>query len=183
MAKVPRVITDLADYTTADLEALEREHPEWGRLEVIDGALHATGGSAVGDRHQLVAQRLFQLLAGAVPPSHVVRIDTWWHSARGLLRPDVAVYRAGDRPDDGRAFTVPRRVVVEVLSDDADHDLVRKDGVSIELGVAHRGYVEPWGRSEWWCRVDGVDHDTAVATWHVEDWPPLRLERDALLAM
>lgn len=49
MARAPRVITDLADYTTADLEALEREHPEWGRLEVIDGALHATGGSAVGD--------------------------------------------------------------------------------------------------------------------------------------
>lgn len=34
----------LADYTLSDLEALENEHPELGRLEVIDGALHATGG-------------------------------------------------------------------------------------------------------------------------------------------
>lgn len=182
MAKVPRVTTDLADYTTADLEALEREHPEWGRLEVIDGALHATGGSAVGDRHQLVVQRLFQLLASACPPSHVVRLDTWWYSARGLVRPDVAVYDVGDRPDDGRAFTAAPQAVLEVLSDDAHHDLVRKDGVYTELGVAHRAYVEPWGRYGWWCRLDGVDHDATVATWQLDAWPELRLDRNELLA-
>lgn len=182
MAKVPRVTTDLADYTVADLEALERQHPEWGRLEVLDGALHATGGSAVGDRHQLVVQRLFQLLAAACPGSHVVRLDTWWRSPRGLIRPDVAVYAAADRPADGRAFTVAPLAVVEVLSDDAHHDLVRKDEVHGDLGVAHRAYVDAWSRYRWWARLDGADVDQATATWHLAGWPPVELDADGLLA-
>lgn len=182
MSHVPRMITDLAEYTTADLEALENEHPEWGRLEVLDGALHATGGSAVGDRHQLVVQRVYLLFAEVCPQACIVRIDAWWRSARGLLRPDLAVYRAEDRPADRRAFTVTPWAVVEVLSDDAHHDLVRKDEVYADLGATRRGYVEPWGRYPWWCRLDGVDHDGDEATCHLEGWPELRLERDALLA-
>lgn len=182
MAKVQRVITDLADYTTAELEALEDEHPGWGRLEVIDGALHATGGSAVGDRHQLLVQRLHLLFAAACPASHIVRLDTWWRSVRGLVRPDIALYRPQDRPESRRSFTVPPGATMEVLSDDAHHDLVRKDGVYADLGVARRAYVEPWGRYGWWCRLDGVDHDGPVATWELDGWPPLRLDRDTLLA-
>jgi hypothetical protein len=182
MAKVPRVITDLAECTSADLEALESEHPELGRLEVIDGALHATGGSAVGDRHQLVVQRLFLLLVSACPAAHIVRIDTWWRSSRGLLRPDIAVYRVQDRPADRRVFTVPPRAAVEVLSEDAHHDLVRKDGLYTDSGVAHRAYVDPWGRFTWWCRLDGTDHDGPTVTWELEEWPPLRFDRASLLA-
>ena len=182
MATVNRMIADLADYTTADLEALENEHPEWGRLEVIDGALHATGGSAVGDLHQLVVQRLHLLVAALCPPSHIVRIDAWWHSPRGKIRPDVALYRPEDRPANRKAFRVAPWAIIEVLSDDADHDLVRKDGVYAALGVAHRAYVEPWDRYPWWCRLDGVDHDGPVATWELAGWPPLDLERATLLA-
>jgi Uma2 family endonuclease len=80
-------------FTQAELERLEDEHPELGRLEVIDGALHATGGSAVGNLHQLLLQRLHLLLVPLCPPQHVLRLDTWWFLARGTLRPDVAVYR------------------------------------------------------------------------------------------
>lgn len=182
MDSVPRVITDLADYTTADLEALEDERPELGRLEVIDGALHATGGSAVGDLHQLVVQRLYLHVAAACPPHHIVRLDTWWRSRRGLLRPDLALYRPEDRPASRRSFRVPPWGIVEVLSDDAHHDLVRKDAVYVDLGVERRAYLEPWGRFAWWCRLDGQDHDTEVVTWQLPGWPPLRLDRSALLA-
>ncbi len=94
------MITGLADYTLADLEALENERPELGRLEVIDGALHATGESAVGNLHQLIMQRLHLLFAAACPPGSIVRLDTWWMSPRGKIRPDVAVYRRGDEPAD-----------------------------------------------------------------------------------
>lgn len=182
MAKVPRVTTDLADYTTADLEALEREHPEWGRLEVIDGALHATGGSAVGNLHQLVLQRLHLLFASACPATQVVRLDTWWHSPRGLVRPDVAVYRSGDEPTDrGGAFRVPPQAIVEVLSDDADHDLRRKDAIYAEHGVSRRAYLDPYERDNWWVRLDGVDHREPVAVWQLDTWPELRLDHDELL--
>lgn len=77
MAGVPRMTVGLADYTLVDLEALENERPELGRLEVIDGALHATGGSAVGNLHQLVLQRLHLRFAADCPPTRLVRIDTW----------------------------------------------------------------------------------------------------------
>jgi Uma2 family endonuclease len=183
MASVPRMITGLADYTLADLEALEDERPELGRLEVIDGALHATGGSAVGNLHQLIMQRLHLLFAPACPPTAIVRLDTWWLSPRGKLRPDVATYRPSDEPADRNgAFRVPPQVILEILSEDAHHDLVRKDEVYAEFGVARRGYVDSRQRYGWWCRLDGVDHDAPVATWQLDGWPELCLERDALLA-
>lgn len=182
MATVPPMSTGLAAYTVTDLEALEQERPELGRLEVIDGVLYATGGSAVGDLHQLVVQRLHLLFAAACPDTSIIRLDTWWVSARGKVRPDLAVYRPEDRPATRRAFRVPPSATLEVLSEDAHHDLVRKDAVYAAFGVAHRAYVEPWGRYPWWCRVEGVDHDGPVAEWRLGGWPPLRLVRDDLLA-
>jgi Uma2 family endonuclease len=176
-------MTGLADYTLADLEALEDERPELGRLEVIDGALHATGESAVGNLHQLILQRLFLLFAASCPPGHLVRIDTWWRSPRGLLRPDVAVYRAGDEPAERTgAFQVAPQAVVEILSDDADHDLVRKDAVYAEQGVARRAHLDAHQRHGWWARLDGVDHTAPTAAWRLEGWPELRVDRDELLA-
>lgn len=173
----------LSEYTLADLEALEREHSELGRLEVIDGALHATGESAVGYLHQMVVQRLHLLLAAACPPGALVLLGTWWESSRGKIRPDLALYRPEDVPASLKAFRVPPSATLEVLSDDADHDLVRKDGVYAEFGVARRAYVEPWGRFDWWCRLDGVPHDGPTATWSLPGWPPLVFRRDALLAV
>jgi len=182
MTTVPPVRSGLADYTTADLEALESERPELGRLEVLDGALHATGESAVGYLHQLVVQRLFLLFEQARPEGALVLLDTWWESSRGKLRPDLALYRPDDVPANLKAFRVPPWATLEVLSDDADHDLVRKDGVYRDFGVGRRAYLEPWGRQRWWCRLDGVDHVGASATWQLAGWPPLQLDRDALLA-
>lgn len=183
MASVPRMITGLADYTLADLEALENERPELGRLEVIDGALHATGESAVGNLHQLLMQRLHLVFAAACPAAFIVRIDTWWMSPRGRLRPDVAVYRRGDEPADRfGAFRVAPQATLEILSDDADHDLVRKDGIYEQFGVTHRAYIEMRDRYAWWCRLDGVDHDAPTVTWHLDGWPALSLHRDELFA-
>lgn len=180
MAMIERMITGLVDYTQADLEALEDERPELGRIEEIDGALHATGGSAVGNLHQLLLQRLHLLFAGACPPTHIVRIDTWWKSPRGRIRPDVAVYRPSDVPANLRGmFGVPPLAILEILSDDAHHDLVRKDEIYAEAGV-RRAYLDMRRRFDWWVRLDGVDHDGPVAAWHLDGWPPLRLDRDAL---
>ncbi len=182
MASVPRMITGLADYTLADLEALENERPELGRLEVIDGALHATGESAVGNLHQLIMQRLHLLFAAACPPRSIVRIDTWWMSPRGKIRPDVAVYRRGDEPADRYgAFQIAPQVILEILSDDADHDLVRKDGVYAQFGVARRAYLDARQRYGWWCRIDGEDHDGPTARWQLDGWPELRFRREELL--
>lgn len=182
MATVRPMRSGLADYTTTDLEALEAERPELGRLEVLDGALHATGESAMGYLHQMVVQRLYLQFAAACPPGAMVLLDTWWESPRGKLRPDLALYRPEDRPANLRAFRVPPWAILEVLSDDADHDLVRKDAVYRDLGVARRAYVEPWGRQSWWCRLDGVGHGRGTAVWELPDWQPLRLSRAELLA-
>lgn len=182
MATVPRMTAGLASYALSDLEALERERPELGRLEVVDGALHATGESAVGDQHQRIVQGLLLLLVGLCPATHLVRLDTWWETPNGKLRPDVAVYRVADRPPSRRAFRVPPVATVEVLSDDADHDLVRKEQLYARLGVRHRAYVEPWGRGDWWCPIDGVDRDEPTVELQLNGWPPVLLGRDALLA-
>jgi hypothetical protein len=181
MANVPEMITGLADYTLADLEALENERPELGRLEVLDGALHATGETAVGNLHQLIMQQLYLVFAAACPPGDIVRLDTWWMSPRGKLRADVAVWRHGEQPEDPQgAFRVPPRAILEILSADADHDLVRKEGVYAEYGFAHRAYLDMMGRWDWWLRTDGVDHIEPVVEWRLGGWPPLRLDREAL---
>ena len=182
MASVERMTIGLADYTLADLEALENERPELGRLEVIDGALHATGGSAVGNLHQLVMQRLHLLFAAACPPAAIVRLDTWWRSPRGKLRPDLAVYRPGDEPPNRHGeFHVAPQAILEILSEDADHDLVKKDGVYAQFGVTRRAYLDSYQRHDWWCRLDGVDHDEPEVRWTLEGWPDLLLRRDDLL--
>lgn len=184
MAIVHDVTTAVAEsqFTVEDLEALEREHPDLGRFEEIDGAIHATGGSAVGDLHQLIVQRCFLLLTPLCPPEQILRVDVWWVSERGKIRADVAVYRPADRPADRKSFRVPAQAIIEVLSDDAFHDVVRKDGVYAEYGVRSRVYIDPRRRAGWWVRVDGVEHTEATVMWQPEGWPPVLLERDALLA-
>lgn len=184
MRTVADVTTALAEsqFTESDLEALEREHPELGRIEEIDGALHATGESAVGDLHQLIVQRLFLLFHPLCPPDQLIRLDVWWIFPRGKLRADLAVYRPQDRPENRKAFRVPAQAILEVLSDDGDHDVVRKEGMYAEYGVSHRAYLDPHRRDGWWARADGVDHDGPTAIWELPGWPPIPLDRDALLA-
>ncbi|MGI8575514.1 MAG: hypothetical protein ACR2MA_09265 [Egibacteraceae bacterium] len=148
----------------------------------MDGALHATGESAAGYLHQIVVQRLYLLFAPACPPGAMVLLDTWWELPRGKLRPDLALYRPEDAPANLKSFRVPPWATLEVLSDDAHHDFVRKDGIDASLGVTRRPYIEPWGRFDWWCRLDDVPHTGPTATWELPGWPPLTLRRDELLA-
>lgn len=95
---------------------------------------------------------------------------------RGKLRPDLAVYRDGDQPEDHHgAFHVPPLAVVEILSEDAEHDLVRKDELYAQFGVTSRAYLDARQREGWWCRIDGADHTNAFADWQTPGWPALRL--------
>ena len=136
----------------------------------------------MGDLHQLIVGRLYLLFVALCPPTHLVRFDTWWVSTRGKIRPDLALYRPQDRPPNRKSFRVPPRATLEVLSDDVDHDLRRKDALYADFGVAHRAYVEPWGRFDWWCRIEGVEHTGETATWPLRGWPDVTLVRDELLA-
>ena len=185
LVKVDRVIQTVADYTVDELEAIERAHPEFGRVEVVDGAFHATGESALGIPHQLIVQRLHLLLAPLCPPGLVVMLDTWWGYLRddgrkGYIRADVGVYRVEDTPDSGKIYRRPPIVSIEVLSDDALHDLATKDDIYAVHG-ARRAYVESYGRFGWWFRADGVEHGAEEVTWELDGWPPIVLRRDALL--
>ncbi len=73
-------------------------------------------------------------------------------------------------------------MILEILSDDADHDLVRKDGVYAQFGVARRAFLDPRRRHGWWSRIDGVDHDGPDVRWHLDGWPELRFGRDGCSA-
>ena len=172
--------TSLAEYTLEDLQRLERERPELGKVELVGEALHATGEST-GDRHQACVGRVYALLLPAVPATQVLRLDTYWFAAEGKFRPDLALWRAADRPADGGAFRAPPLAAVEVLSADRDHDLVTKAAVyaahAVDLLVLDPAQVDGW-----WCRVGGSGVRAATTTWQPPGWPePVVLARDALL--
>ncbi len=147
--------TTFDSYSLADLEALEREHPEFGRVEILSGTLVAAGANVTGDRHQAVVQAVFLALVADAPPDQVVRLDTYWFSVDQRLRPDLAIWSADDRPADGGAFTRPPLAVFEILSADADHDLVRKATIHRRHDVAN-WFVDPAERHGWWLS-DGAD--------------------------
>lgn len=187
MGTVPRITTtSLSDYTVEELEALEREWPELGRVELIDGALHATGESAMGIPHQIIMQRLHLLLTPLCPTGLLVMLDTWWHyvrpdGRRGKIRADVGIYRVEDLPDAGKVFLRPPVAVVEILSDDALHDLASKDEIYAQHS-AQRAYIDPDQRYGWWWRADGNDVDGALARWVLDGWPSIELDKARLLA-
>jgi Uma2 family endonuclease len=148
------IAATLESYGLVELEELQHQHPEFGRVEIINGSLIAGGVDVTGDRHQSVVQALFLLLMTECPPDQVVRLDTYWFGDQTRLRPDLAMWRTSDRPADGGAFTMPPVAVIEVLSSDADHDLVRKAEIYRAYGVA-AWYVDPAERNGWWL-TDGL---------------------------
>jgi hypothetical protein len=178
--RIPDVLDTTTDYTVEYLEALEQEHPELGRLEVIDGGLHATGTSAVGRIHQLIVQRLYLLLAPLCPPQHVLMLDTWWFSRRGKIRADVGVYRPEDFQAPGKVFWDAPQAIIEVLSADRHHDLVRKDDIYAEFGV-RRTFIDPEAIEGWWAQVDGIPVEGPTASLEWPGWPPVTLNRATLL--
>jgi hypothetical protein len=80
-----------------------------------------------------------------------------------------------------RAFDAPPLAIVEVLSDDDHHDLVRKDEIYAQRDV-RRACVDMKRRFDWWLRLDGVNHAEPFASWELEGWPALRFDREALFA-
>ena len=171
----------LHEYTLEDLDALARERPEFGRIEIIEGSLVAEGAEMTGDRHQGVVQAIFLALVDQQVDRHRIRLDTYWFaSSPTRLRPDIAIYRQRDRPADGGAYRVPPLAIFEVVSDNADHDLVRKRAIYREHGVV-TWFVDPKRRHGWWLS-DGADetYDGETATIELPDRPPVTLERAML---
>jgi Uma2 family endonuclease len=168
-------------YTLGDIEALENEHPEFGRIEVVHGALYAGGLEVGSDTHMSIVQALNQLLVPACPAGHVVRFDTWWHLGHGqLLSPDLAVWAEADRPGEEEAFRRPPRAVVEVLSLDSDHDLVTKHAIYRAHGVA-TWYVDRRRRFGWWLSDgDAVQVREPAFELTIPGWSPITIT-DAIL--
>ena len=168
------------EYGLAELEALQRDHPEFGRVEIVNGSLVAGGVDMTGDRHRSVVQALFLLLIEGCPAGRLVRIDTYWFGDGFRLRPDLAVWNAADRPADGGAFRAPPLAVIEVLSGDAEHDLVTKRAIYDANEVA-TVYVDPDRRSGWWLRTpDGIEHDGDLVELELPGGFAIDVERSVL---
>ncbi|HWL42163.1 MAG TPA: Uma2 family endonuclease [Ilumatobacter sp.] len=137
-------------YTLEDIETLEHEHPEFGRIEIVNGALYAGGADLGSDVHQGITFELMMLLGSLRPPGFVVRGETYWRAGpRQMLRPDVAIWAQHDRPVPEQAFQSPPMAVFEVLSRDRDHDLLTKHRIFREHGVA-TWYVDRRRTEGWW---------------------------------
>jgi len=171
--------TSVAAWELEDVARLERERPELGRIEVFGGALYAIGESANTHRHQLVVDRMVRLLSDAAPDELLAVSDTWWFLPSRKVRPDVGVWRRADVPPDGGVFRRPPVAVVEVLSEDRDHDLVRKHALYRAERVPAL-FIDPSRQEGWWLRVADRDVDEAAFDWHLGDWS-VRLLRDDLL--
>lgn len=171
--------TSVAAWELGDLERLEQERPELGKIEVFEGALYASGESVNTHRHQRVVDRMVRLLSEAVPRELLAVSDTWWFLQSRKVRPDVGVWRRTDLPSDGGVFRRPPVAVVEVLSEDRDHDLVRKHALYRAQEVPAL-FLDPSRSEGWWLRVAGHDVDEASYEWHLGAWS-VRLIRDQLL--
>lgn len=161
--------TSVAAWEPEDLERLERERPELGRVEVFEGALYASGESVNTHRHQRVVDRMVRLLFDAAPSELLAVSDTWWFLASRKVRPDVGVWRRADVPSDGGVFRRPPVAVVEVLSEDRDHDLVRKHALYRAEGV-QSVFIDPSVREGWWLRVGDRDVVEPAFEWLLGDW-------------
>jgi Uma2 family endonuclease len=175
-------IATLESYGLDELEELQQQHPEFGRVEIINGSLIAGGVDVTGDRHQSVVQALFLLLIEQCPSEQVIRLDTYWFGDQVRLRPDVAIWPTPDRPADGGAFVTPPLAVIEVLSTDADHDLVRKYEIYRSFGVVS-WFVDPAQRNGWWLSDgDAFRFDGESATVELPGRPPIEVPRSLLSA-
>jgi Uma2 family endonuclease len=176
----------VADVDLYDLDYLERlanEHPEWGMIEVFDGALYIQ--PMTSELHQLVLFQVCATLRAARPAGWRVVLDVYVRmNPSRLPRPDVVVYRT-DRPVERRAVPELPALIIEVVSRDRDHDLIDKARMYAEDGVGSYVVVDPELVDGWWAKV--VDEDRTVGagealTIDLPGWPTVELTLDQLLA-
>lgn len=176
----------LTEFTLDDLQRLESANPGFGRIEIIGGLLWAGGTEMTGDRHQSTVQSLFEVLLPLRPVGFVLRLDTYWFSGADKIRPDMAIWREADRPTDGGAFRLPPVIAFEILSSDADHDLVAKAAIYRARGVL-AVFLDPAQRHGWWCRIApptgaGTDHHDESIAIAIPEWPPIVIPLTVLTA-
>lgn len=120
------------------------ELPDELRAEYVDG--EAIGNPPPSFRHQMICLRLRDLLIAQLGGEAVVALDVGWRVTEDgpVLRiPDVVVLHA---EPVGDLVTDAPRVVVEVLSTNRRHDLVRKSTEYLAAGAGQYWIVDPRDR-------------------------------------
>lgn len=119
------------------------------RVEWLDGEVYVSPAPSLW--HQTLVLRLATLLkpwADAHPPAFAGLSPCDVRIAPGkIVQPDVFLLPAGPPRERGPITVVPP-LVVEVLSADRGHDLVRKRAIYEAAGVVEYWMVDPDGRLE-----------------------------------
>jgi Uma2 family endonuclease len=124
--------------TWEEYEAL----PESITMEYIDGALVVNPNP--NRYHQAAAHRLLRLLEDACPPDAMAHAQWGWKPGPDEFIPDVVVT---PRTDEYVRFTGTPHLVVEILSSNRSHDLVRKFAKYAAAGAPRYWIVDPEERT------------------------------------
>ncbi|GAB7190289.1 hypothetical protein NUM3379_09950 [Kineococcus sp. NUM-3379] len=128
-------------------EAWDHETPmSWEEYEALDGDVpgeYLDGKLVVSPRptlvHQRAVRRLANLLDGVLPEAEVIAEGAWKPRADEFA-PDVMVI---PRTDEVLRFTGTPLLVVEVLSSNRTHDLVRKAAKYARAGLPRYWVLDP----------------------------------------
>jgi Uma2 family endonuclease len=109
--------------------------------EYIDGRLIMVPPPSQG--HQRSCQHVFMVLQAALPDGVDVTLGWGWKPGADEFVPDVMVH---PRTDEQARFTGTPLLLVEVLSGNRAHDLVRKSAKYAAAGAPHYWILDPHDR-------------------------------------
>ncbi|MGH3445122.1 MAG: Uma2 family endonuclease [Nocardioidaceae bacterium] len=126
------------------------------RGEYIDGRLVMSPAPRLS--HQRICRRLANLLDGIAPGTDVA-VGGGWKPAEDEFGPDVMVHPV---TEEDLRFTGEPLLVIEVLSSNRSHDLVRKSTKYAAVGLADYWIVDPRDHAVEAFRLVGVGYESAA---------------------